>query len=99
MFLPNEKVSFVFALISGGYNGLGDFRGGLDNSNEALTWDSDNAMAYMNKGKALTNLGRNEEALECFDKALNIDRGRPWAWMHLVERGRSLDCLGRSEGM
>jgi tetratricopeptide (TPR) repeat protein len=49
----------------------------------------------MNKGGVLTELGRNEEAVECFDKALEIDLGQPWAWLYLVSRWRSLDCLGR----
>lgn len=97
LILSNEKVSSVFVWISEAYKALGDFQDGLDNSIEALSWDSDNSMAHMNKGIALTNLGRNEEALECFDKALDIDRGRPWAWMYLVAQGRSLDCLGRHE--
>ena len=95
LFLSNEKVSRVFTWISDAYIALKDFRGGLDNSNEALTWDSDDTMAYMYKGIALTELGRNEEAVECFDKAQDIDLGRPWVWMYLVSRWRSLDCLGR----
>jgi tetratricopeptide (TPR) repeat protein len=47
-----------------------------------------------NKGTALANLGRNQEALTCYDRALAIDP-------HLVEswssKGVSLSKLGRAE--
>jgi tetratricopeptide (TPR) repeat protein len=92
LLLSNEKVSNIFVLISDAYYVLKDFRGAFDNSNEALTWNSDNAMAYMNKGIALTHLGRNDEGIEYLDKALDMDRGLARAWKY---KGFALFHFGR----
>jgi len=49
---------------------------------------------WNNKGSSLCTLGRHEEAIDCFDKALAIDprKAKPWA-----NKGVSLGALGRSE--
>ena len=38
------------------------------------------AAAWNNKGLALGNLGRNEEAIECFDKAIEIQPNNAIFW-------------------
>lgn len=47
---------------------------------------------WSSKGMSLSNLGRYEEAIGCFDKALAIDSGYPAAW---GGKGVALDGLGR----
>ena len=91
MFLSKEKISSIFVLISEAYYILGEFQSALDSSNEAVKWNPRNAMAYNKKGVALTYLERDNEAVECFDKALDIDPGLAAAWMH---KGNALDFSG-----
>jgi|GEM_PF-4529823 len=52
------------------------------------------APAWNNKGNALGNLGRNEEALKSYDKALEIDPKYALAWNN---KGNALGNLGRHE--
>ncbi|MCX6841550.1 MAG: serine/threonine-protein kinase [candidate division WOR-3 bacterium] len=47
-----------------------------------------------NKGVSLNTLGRCEEAIRCFDKALELDPQEALAWDN---KGSSLDSLGRYE--
>ena len=56
--------------------------------------DPKNANAWYNKGNALRELGRYEEALRCFDKALEIDPKHVLAWNN---KGIALHNLGRYE--
>ena len=93
-FLTIEKASAQFIRISEAYDVLKDFQSAVDSSNEAIRLKPDSAMAYNKKGIALMYLeGNNEaEAVECFDKALEIDFNLASAWMH---KGNALDYLGR----
>jgi len=50
------------------------------------------AWEWGNKGVSLHNLGRHEEAIRCFDKALELDRQDFKTW---TNKGVSLDSLGR----
>jgi serine/threonine protein kinase len=50
------------------------------------------AIEWSNKGASLANLGRFEEAMKCYDKALEIDPQCVGAW---VGRGIGLDDIGR----
>ncbi len=52
------------------------------------------AWEWSNKGISLYALGRNEEALHCFDRALEIDPRFAQAWSN---KGISLAALGRNE--
>lgn len=49
---------------------------------------------WSSKGKSLSQLGRHEEAIECFDKALAIAARDPGTWGN---KGIALDGLGRYE--
>ncbi|MFI3258168.1 MAG: tetratricopeptide repeat protein, partial [Spirochaetales bacterium] len=40
---------------------------------EAITLDDENAVYYSYKGYALLALGEAEEALECFEEAIELD--------------------------
>jgi tetratricopeptide (TPR) repeat protein len=53
-----------------------------------------NAAQWMNKGASLSNLGRSEEALACYDRALAINPQDAEAWSN---KGNALGALGRSE--
>jgi tetratricopeptide (TPR) repeat protein len=48
--------------------------------------------SWNNKGTSLFNLGRFEEAIECFNKALDIDSNHAILWSN---KGQSLHKLGR----
>jgi tetratricopeptide (TPR) repeat protein len=50
--------------------------------------------AWNDKGLCLINLGRYEEAIACYDKALKIDPDDKKAWFY---KGVSLDIVGRQE--
>ncbi len=52
------------------------------------------AKEWYNKGIALLEAGRIEEAIKCFDSALDIDPGYAEAW---VGKGLVLVILGRYE--
>jgi tetratricopeptide (TPR) repeat protein/energy-coupling factor transporter ATP-binding protein EcfA2 len=92
MILSKEKVSYFYVLISEAYYRFGEFRGALDSSNEAVKWDIRNANAYLRKGIALMYLKLDDEAVECLEKALDINPGLASAWM---EKGNALDFSGR----
>lgn len=47
-----------------------------------------------NTGAGLESLGRHQEALACYDRALAIDSRHEHAWVH---RGTALEALGRTE--
>jgi tetratricopeptide (TPR) repeat protein len=50
------------------------------------------ASAWQNKGVSLNELGRHEEAIACYDKALEIDPGDGNTWSN---KGTALGALGR----
>ena len=52
------------------------------------------ASALNNKGLALYNLGKYEQAIECYDKALEVDRNYVLAWYN---KGNALGNLGKPE--
>jgi tetratricopeptide (TPR) repeat protein len=53
-----------------------------------------NAWEWSNKGSSLDSLGRDEEAIRCYDKALELDPRLVFAWSN---KGVSLKSLGRFE--
>lgn len=53
-----------------------------------------NAKAWSNRGVALSKLGKVEEALESFERALELDPNDPEIWYN---RGVAMDKLGRIE--
>ena len=50
--------------------------------------------SWFNKGNSLDELGRNDEAIACYDKALSIDRQYDEAWNN---KGGTLLALGQLE--
>src|SRR5262249_51290315 len=52
------------------------------------------AFEMNNKGHSFDNLGRLQEALACFDKAIEIDPALPQAWSN---KGNSLSRVGRND--
>jgi len=56
-------------------------------SKELKTWE------WINKGFSLRSLGRPEEAILCFDKALELDKSYVCAW---YDKARVEDQLGHS---
>jgi tetratricopeptide (TPR) repeat protein/tRNA A-37 threonylcarbamoyl transferase component Bud32 len=52
------------------------------------------AWEWSNKGISLSNLGRHEEAVRCYDKALELDPRDAEVWNN---KGDCLDSLGRRE--
>ena len=51
----------------------GKFEDALSYFEQALTLDQGNADLWNHKGVALRSLGRYQEALECFNKSLEIE--------------------------
>ena len=52
------------------------------------------AREWSNKGISLHSLGRYEEAIRCYDRALELDQRFAYAWNN---KGGSLHILGRDE--
>jgi tetratricopeptide (TPR) repeat protein len=50
-----------------------DFQGALDDLEKASQINSSNAELYVNKGFILFQTGKNSEALECYNRALELD--------------------------
>ena len=59
---------------------------------EAVRLDPEEATAHHNRGTALYNLGRDEEALAAYDEALRLDSEFVGAQRN---RGNTLEALGR----
>lgn len=61
---------------------------------EPVTYDFDNRPeddSWFNRGVALEKIGQSEQAVECFDKALEQNPNDSWAWFN---KGVSLHRLG-----
>jgi len=51
----------------------GKFEGALEFFEQALLLDQKNPELWNNKGVALRSIGRYDEAIDCFNKSLEID--------------------------
>ena len=84
------------------YRGFEELRGVLEPLLRRLTGEAVRptelgtleAWEWSNKGFSLDSLGRHEEALRCFDKALELDPRDAAVWNN---KGTSLGSLGRHE--
>ena len=56
--------------------------------------ESNSSDVWFNKGFALNNLGKYEEAIEAFDKVIDMDPSNSYAWNN---KGYALNNLGRYE--
>lgn len=73
---------------------------------DPATGDDLTAFHLVNKGKSLGDLGRSEDSLACFDKAISLSPSLPEAWLNkgatLSEIGRQADalsCFDRALGL
>lgn len=57
----------------------GNFEQALSNFEQALLLDQKNAQIWNLKGAALRSMGRYDEAIECFNKALELDPADKYA--------------------
>lgn len=65
-----------------------------DASEGSIEVDSDNDVSWLNKGNALDDLVRHEEALDAFNISIGLDPNNAGSWLH---KGKALDNLGRHE--
>jgi tetratricopeptide (TPR) repeat protein len=54
------------------FGGLEESKGALCSAERSLEVDSNDAYAWYQKGAALNNLNRYEEAIKCFNRAIEI---------------------------
>jgi len=66
----------------------------LDYYDQAIKIDPNYAYAWNNKGIALSNLGKYDEAIECHDRAIKIDPNYADAWNN---KGVSLRKIGQQK--
>ena len=71
------------------------FLSGTANLAYAITeTDAENAVKWFNEGNVLNELGKYEEAIEAFNKAIKINSNFSIVWYN---KGNSLRDLGRDE--
>jgi len=80
-----------------------NFTGRLDYFNKILSKDKQNVDAWVGKGEALYNLGQDERAIQCFDKANKYNPDFEEAWyfkgLSMTELSRledAIDCFDRA---
>lgn len=85
------------------YCDFSEVRGALSVMHEALTGEAApqpvegeelNAVSWSDKGASLGNLGRHDEAISCYDRALELNPQNEATWSN---KGMALIELGRSE--
>ena len=62
--------------------------------NDILEIDSENFLAWFEKGRWLGESGKHKEALKCFEKTTELKPDRVLGW---ANRGYALDLLGKNE--
>lgn len=66
----------------------------MESFNISIELDPNDAALWFDKGNALDDLGRHEEALEAFDQSIELDPNNADIWLN---KGKVLDDLGRHE--
>jgi tetratricopeptide (TPR) repeat protein len=59
---------------------LGDYQGAIDDYNQALKLDPNNAKAYYNRGIARSDLGDNQGAIDDYTQAIKLDPNNAYAY-------------------
>ena len=72
---------------NGRYSGQDIFSGA-----QGCGFNSNDAWGWRNKGGALYSLGKYDEAIECYDKSIEIDPDNPVVWNN---KGLALNLLGK----
>ena len=75
------------------FGGLEEFKHALRSAEKSLEVDSNDAYAWYQKGAALNNLNRYEEAIKCFNRAIEIQPGL--AKKSMVQQRISISSIGR----
>jgi tetratricopeptide (TPR) repeat protein len=88
----------LLALLAAPVHAAGD-----DLADEFSVSNESNPVEWYNKGDALSNLGRNDEALDCYEKAIDLDpnfvyawSGKGWALSNLGRNDEALDCYEKA---
>ncbi len=87
---PGKKQAYDqygHAGIDGRYSGNDIFSGA-----QGSGFNSNDAWGWRNKGGALYSLGKYNEAIECYDKSIEIDSNNPVVWNN---KGLALNLLGK----
>ncbi len=89
-----ENDSLILHYIGNCYYSNNNLNRSLQYFDKAIEIDPQLAVAWNNKGVALADLGRNEEAIAAYDKAIEIDPQSADSWNN---KGNALRGLGRNE--
>ncbi len=89
-----ENNSLILHYIGNCYYSNNNLNRSLQYFDKAIAIDPQSANSWYNKGAALADLGRNEEAIAAYDKAIEIDPQLAAAW---YTKGVALTYLGRNE--
>jgi len=93
LFNPSEN-NIVSTLEKGNeYFQREDYNSSIEYYDKVIN-DPNFAFAWSNKGKALSSLGKNEEALKCYDRSLEINPNSTFGWSN---KGLALYYLGKTE--
>jgi tetratricopeptide (TPR) repeat protein len=76
------------------YGKKGEYHNALEWANKAIQIDPNDAITWYNKGVALDNLCRYDEAIKSYDRAIQIDPNYADPWYN---KGVTLGKLGRSD--
>lgn len=75
----------------------GDYARALSEADAALGRDPGNAMGWNNRGAALFNLGRLDDARSAWERAVRIEPRHPLFWNNLANALRALGRFGEAE--
>ena len=91
-----------FALYADGLSTIGKNEDAIECCDKALEIDGNHFLSWQNKGEALFNLKKYEDALVCFEKAENLPEHKIFALQYnedivLEFKGKTLIRLGKTD--